>query len=153
MSNPIINDPEMFTLDDVLDEPDARRAARKASNVGAASEQDYMRASKALAEAEREYRRAMSKRIVELKAAGTPSTVCKDVAYGEHEPYPIDDLRYNRDVAAGVLEAAVQRKFRIAADRRSLDALTEWSMKQSLAIHPSVQEPVETTPIGSVRAA
>jgi len=138
------NTPESFTLDRALDEDDARSAARAASNVGAMAEQDRVRAAEALAEAERGYRKALAVAITDKHGAGVAWTVCADLARGEPN---VADLRYVRDVARGVLDAAEQRAFRLQADRRSLHALTEWSMKQALMLGPIVPEPA-ATPIG-----
>jgi hypothetical protein len=131
-------EPEMFTLDDVLDEKDARSAARKASTVGALAEQEYIRATGALADAEREYRRALAAEVVRLHSTGVAWTVCSDLARGDTN---VSELRHARDVAKGVVDVGKQRGFRLAADRRSLDALTEWSMKQTLSLSPPAQEP------------
>lgn len=137
--------PDLFTLDDVLDLDDARAAARKASTVGALAEQEYMRAAEQLAGAERDYRRALAQEIVRQHAAGVAWTVCSDLARGDTA---VSDLRFDRDVARGMVDAGKQRGFRLAADRRSLEALVSWSMKQALAFDPTVREPAETVPFG-----
>ncbi len=143
------NTPELFTLEDALGEEDARAAARAASTVGALAEQDRIRAAEALAEAEREYRKALAVAITDKHGAGVAWTVCADLARGEPN---VADLRFGRDVARGVLDAAEQRAFRLQADRRSLHALTEWSMRQALALSPPVPEP-QVGVVGGRRAA
>lgn len=137
--------PDLFTLDDVLDLDDARAAARKASTVGALAEQEYLRAAETLAAAERDYRRALAQEITQQHADGVAWTVCSDLARGNHA---VSDLRFHRDVARGMVDAGKQRGFRLAADRRSLEALVQWSMKQTLAMHPTAQEPPESVPFG-----
>lgn len=107
---------------------DAREAAYRASEVQREVENSIRTASADLAEAERAYRKALSRRITELRAE-LPATVCKDVARGEKA---VADLRYTRDVAAGVLEAHRQQGFRRGADRRDLDTLLNWSMRRDL---------------------
>jgi hypothetical protein len=107
-----------------LEIADARQAAFRASEV-------QRNASRTLAENERAYRKALSNRIVELKAEGTAVTVAKDIAVGERD---IAQLRYERDIAAGMLEAVRQEAFRRAADRRDLDTLLNWSMRRDLRV-------------------
>lgn len=68
-------------------------------------------------------------RIVELRAEGVAATACADIARGEND---VSTLRYERDVAAGVLEAARQHAFTLGADRRDLDTLLNWSMRRDL---------------------
>lgn len=138
------NTPETFTLDRALDEDDARSAARAASTVGALAEVERVRAAEHLAEAEREYRKALAVAITDKHGSGVAWTVCADLARGEPN---VADLRYARDVARGVLDAAEQRAFRLQADRRSLHALTDWSMKQALQFGPLAPEP-QSTPFG-----
>jgi hypothetical protein len=124
----------------------AREAAHRASELQRKVEDDVRNASKDLAEKERAYRKLLSERILALKAEGHAITACGDIARGEKE---VADLRYKRDVAEGVLEAARQQAFRRGADRRDIDTLLHWSMSRDLRTDappsPSQQEP----PIGS----
>lgn len=133
------NDPGNFTLDDVLDLDDARDAVRKASTIGALAEQERIDASKAYAEAEREYRKALSTEIVRLHSSEKVAwTACGELARGDDR---VADLKYERDVAHGILEVAEQRAFRLQADRKALLALMSWSERQSLAMLPGAPEP------------
>ncbi len=117
---------------------DAREAAHKASEKQREVEDQIRRDSAALAEAERAYRKALSVRIVELRAEGMAVTACSEVARGETQ---IASLRYARDVAEGVLEATRQQSFRRGADRRDVDTLLRWSMARDLRVDttPGVQ--------------
>lgn len=108
---------------------DAREAAFKASELQRSCEDQLRQTSRDLAEAERAYRKALSEKILELKAGGMAITACSDVARGDKE---VADLRYDRDVAEGVMEAARQACFRRGADRRDLDTLLGWSMRRDL---------------------
>jgi hypothetical protein len=45
----------------------------------------------------------------------------------------IADLRYERDVALGVREAARQAVYRHSANRRDLEELVDWSKRRDLA--------------------
>lgn len=109
---------------------DAREAAFRASELQREVEDAIRDASRNLAEAERQYRAKLSERILHHNAnGGVAWTTCSDVARGEKE---VSDLRYARDVAAGVLEATQQQAFRRGADRRDLDTLLNWSMRRDL---------------------
>jgi hypothetical protein len=124
----------------------AREAAHKASEKQRDVEDELRQASRDLAAAERAYRRKLSERMVELKAAGLAITACADVARGEPE---VSDLRYERDVAEGVLEAMRQQAFRRGADRKDVHQLLVWSERRDLRTDaPPAQEP---TPIGAGR--
>lgn len=113
-----------------LDIPDAREAAHKASELQREVENGIRRASRNLAEAERQYRLKLTTRILHLHAQDKLAiTMCGEVARGESE---VADLRYKRDVAKGVLEAAQQQAYRYAADRRDLDTLLNWSRARDL---------------------
>ena len=113
-----------------LEIADAREAAHKASELQRGVEDAIRDASRKLAEAERQYRLAPTKRIMHLHAQdGVAWTACDVIARGEPA---VADLRYQRDVAKGVLEAAQQQAFRYGADRRDLHRLIEWSQRRDL---------------------
>jgi hypothetical protein len=83
-------------------------------------------ASEDLAQKERAYRIALARKIVEVHAAGSAWTVAQDLARGNDA---VADLRYERDVAKGVLDAAETVAWRHTADRKDLAALIAWSMR------------------------
>jgi hypothetical protein len=113
-----------------LEIADARAAAHKASELQRSVEDGIRDASRKLAEAERQYRLALAKEILRLKAQdGVAWTACEHIARGESN---VADLRYARDVAKGILEAAQQQAFRYGADRRDLHRLIEWSERRDL---------------------
>ena len=130
-----------------LEIPDAREAAHKASENQRALEDQLRQASRDLANAERHYREKLTIRIHHLHAVdGVAWTACDTIARGESE---VADLRFKRDVATGVLEAAQQQAFRHAAERRDLHALITWSMRRELRIDTP---PVEFNPeTGEIR--
>lgn len=112
--------------------PDAREAAHKASENQRTVEDQLRQASRDLADAERFYRGKLTLRILHLHAVEQVAwTACETIAKGEKE---VADLRFKRDVAKGVLEAAQQQAFRHAADRRDLSRFIEWSMRRELRI-------------------
>lgn len=107
---------------------EARAKVDEASRAMKAAEQARRDASKALAEAERAYRVALARKIVEVHADGAAWTVAQDLARGDKA---VADLRYYRDVAKGVLDAAETVSWRHAADRKDLAALIDWSKRVS----------------------
>ena len=109
---------------------DARAALRHASEAQRDLEASMRQASDDHADAERIYRLALAKCIVEKHAGGAAWTVSQDLARGEPS---VAALRYERDVKKGVLGALEQQAFRYAADRRGLEKLIEWSMRRELA--------------------
>jgi hypothetical protein len=101
------------------------------------------------AEAERAYREALAKRITELRAEGNSVTLCGDLARGDKL---VADLKYKRDVAEGVKEAAAHAIWRATADRRTVEAFTNWSMRRDLAEgYGRDPEPQYTSAIGARR--
>lgn len=115
---------------------DAREAAHQASENQRNCEDRIKKASRDLAQKERTYREKLSKRILALHAGegdtpGLAISTCETVAKGEKD---VARLRYERDVAAGIFEAAKQEAFRRGADRRDVDTLLNWSMKRDLRV-------------------
>ena len=108
----------------------AQAASAAASNNQRRAEQFVIDSTRAYAEAERAYRKALASKIVELKAGGMAVTACGDVARGESA---VADLKYRRDVAEGVKEAAVQSSWRASGDRKAEQTFCEWSMRRDLA--------------------
>lgn len=125
---------------------EAREAQYQASKNQRAVETRVKDAATKLAAAERAYRTKLTQRILALHAGegdvkGLAITMCETVAKGEMQ---VADLRYARDIARGVLEAARQEAFACGADRRGLDALIDWSMKRELRVEtppPEFQRP------------
>lgn len=100
------------------------RAARSQRDAEGALRDAY----KKYAAAERAYRLALAEEIIRLKAEGVAWSSTADIARGDKR---VADLRYDRDVAEGVKEAAAQVAFRHTADRRELEQLVTWSMRVS----------------------
>lgn len=106
---------------------EAKAAASRAARNQQQTEQQLRDASRTLAKAEQAYRLALAKRIVEVHAEGAAWTVAQDLARGSEQ---VAQLRYERDVARGVLEAAQQAAWRQAADRKDLGRLIDWSSRR-----------------------
>lgn len=111
---------------------EAAQAANAASAQQKGAEAQLRDAAADLAAKERAYRVALAQTITRFRADGHAATVCADLARGERQ---VADLRYARDVAQGVLDAAQQAAWRLTADRRTVDGLTRWSMGRELAEH------------------
>lgn len=104
----------------------AKRAVARASRDQLAAAQDGADAAQDAAEKERRYREALSAEIVRQHAEGVAWSVASDVARGVPE---VARLRYERDVAQGVLKACEERSWTASANRRQLDKLVDWSMR------------------------
>lgn len=61
---------------------------------------------KAKAEAERNYRIELAKKILELRASGTPVSIINDLARGDEK---IANLKMKRDIEESLYEANMQR--------------------------------------------
>lgn len=107
---------------------EAKAAIERASLAQRHAEEEIRGAYGNYGATERAYRKALAQKIVELRADGVPATVCLDLAKGDSR---IADLRYNRDVAEGMKEAATSSVWRHTADRRELEQLVSWSMRVS----------------------
>lgn len=112
---------------------DIDEAVEKA-HAGAAlqrqSEADVRDAYKAYAEADENYRKALARKIVELRASGASIVLSRDLARGDEE---IAMLKRVAVIAEGVKEAAHQASWRRSADRRDIERFSEWSMRRNLA--------------------
>ena len=137
------------TLTHPFDEADARDAERTASSLQLGSEQALRDAFEKAAETERAYRRALAEAITRLHAAGSAWTACGDLARGDET---VSQLRFERDIAEGVKEAAVQSAWRHSANRRALGRLVEWSARRDLSLGADPEQPADrenAPPIGS----
>jgi len=109
---------------------EARRAANTASQRQAAAEDARKDAALNLAAKDRVYRQAKARKIVELHSEGVAWTVADTIASGDPV---VSTAKFEMAIAAGVLAVCEQSGFRLGADRRSLEKLTEWSMRRELA--------------------
>jgi hypothetical protein len=116
---------------------EAETAIREAQARQAGAETTLKEASKAAAAKEQTFRVALAKEIVRLHDSDKVAwTVCADLARGNEH---VAQLRYERDVAQGVLEAAQQAAWRFAADRKDTGRLVDWSMRRELAEQPPLR--------------
>jgi hypothetical protein len=113
-------------MNSALDIIGARQAERQATLNQQEAEQELIDSSRRLAEAERAYRVELAKAMTALHAGGIAWTACRDIALGDER---VAELRFERDVAKGVKEAAEQAAYRLGADRRALGRLVDWSQR------------------------
>ena len=102
----------------------ATAKSRQAHENQSTAEQARRDAAEDLALAERLYRVELAKKILALKAEGMPATVCQDLARGDQH---VSNLRYERDVKQGILDAAEQAAWKFTADRRDVNEFVIWS--------------------------
>lgn len=108
----------------------ARDAINAAKAAQRSAEGNVRDAFKSYGAAERAYRLALAQEILKLRAEGQPVTIVQDLAKGTEQ---VADLRFKRDVAEGVKEAAQSAVWRHTADRRELEQLVEWSARRDIA--------------------
>ena len=89
------------------------------------------------------YQLALAKKIVELKAAGQPSTYLLELARGDSE---VARLRFEKDIAEGVKEAAQSALWRHSGDRHDLREFIQWSKGVDLRVHAGDGRETETEP-------
>ncbi len=111
----------------------AQEASHQAAKLQRDSETALSTAWKDYATAERDYRKGLAAKIVMLKAEGLAVTAAGDVARGDEI---VAELKYNRDIAEGSKEAALQSCWRRVADRKDNLAFLEWSMRASFHTDP-----------------
>jgi hypothetical protein len=109
---------------------EAEAKLRRCSTEQRGAEQFIKTAYRDFAVKERAYREALAKRMTELRAEGIAATATADLARGDKH---VAGLRFERDVAEGVVEAAKQRAYTAAADRKDAQALATWSARRELA--------------------
>lgn len=125
-----------------LEIADAREAAFKASDLQRGCEDRIRKAGRDLAQAEQNYRQALAEKILSARAEDEVAwTAAADIARGDKH---VAKLKFDRDVADALLEAAKQEAFRRGADRRDVDTLLNWSMRRDLR--------VDTPPPGFTRS-
>lgn len=106
----------------------ARTAVTKAASNMIAAEETLRQAYRDAAQKEETYRVELAKEITRQHGEGVAWTACQDMARGNQH---VAHLRFERDVAEGVKEAAQAALWRLTADRRDLGRLVDWSMRVS----------------------
>lgn len=109
---------------------EARDAINTAKAQQVVAERNVRDAFKAFGLARRAYQTSLAQKILDLRASKTAATLCAELARGDEH---VADLRFKKDVAEGVMEAARAAVWRHTADRRELEQLVDWSMRRELA--------------------
>lgn len=131
---------------------EAQAANEERSDNQKLAEKFMIQTARECAQAERAYREALAKKILELRADGMALTACSDIARGDKH---VADLKFKRDVAEGVREAAAQTAWRASADRRAEQEFIQWSARRDLAEYhgqDTAQEPAQPITYGGRRA-
>jgi hypothetical protein len=84
------------------------------------------RAVKAHAEAEQVYRMAYATKLVELRGDAIPVGIATELAKGDEH---VAKLKFDRDLAKGMIDVARERLRQLDGERASLRQLLEWSRK------------------------
>jgi hypothetical protein len=122
-----------------MDFASAVAASREASEAQQNAERWYASKGREYAEAERAYREALAQAIARLRADGIAITVAQDLARGDKH---VASLRFKRDLAEGLRDAAAQSIWRHLAARRELLQFVDWSKRASfLDVEPPDGEP------------
>ena len=104
---------------------EARQAINAAKASQVAAEQLVRDAFRGFAVARQAYQLAFAEEIVKARAEN-PATVALDLARGTKR---VAELRFKKDVAEGVMEAAKSAIWRHTADRKDLARLVDWSRR------------------------
>lgn len=110
---------------------DARDVLASASRQQEDHQETIKEAVKAAARADQLYRVALAQEIARLREAGTAATLCEKLARGDER---IANLAYDAAVAEGDREIAIQEGWRLHANRKDSQQLSEWSMRRDLAV-------------------
>lgn len=105
---------------------EARNVINEAKAAQRVAEKNVKTAYKDFAEARRAYQVELATAIVRIRAEGAAATVALDLARGDKK---VADLRFKKDVAEGVMEAAKSAIWRHTADRKDLARLVDWSRR------------------------
>jgi len=96
----------------MLSEEEAAAGMGKKNRLLTAKNDEYVVLSETFAEAKKQYHIAYAKKVLELKEAGNPITIIKEIVNGDRT---VAGLRYAMDVAEGIMRACKESM----ADARS----------------------------------
>jgi hypothetical protein len=109
---------------------EARQALHAASQRQIDGERALREAVEDLAQSELAYNRACARKMIDLHGEGVAWTAARSLATGDSA---VSELRYQRDVKRGVVDAAERAGYRLQADRRGLEKLIGWSERREIA--------------------
>jgi Fe-S cluster assembly scaffold protein SufB len=119
-----VTNPAALRLEQPLDIDDARRAARRLSELRREAEDTYDRLIEEAAEAERAYRKELSKAFL-----GLEGTAAQKEAEARAK---VADKSFDRDLKASLVKAQNERLRGLEGERSMLKSLIEWSMRMRL---------------------
>ena len=109
---------------------EAREACRKATYAQEHAEKELCEAGRSYALARGAYDLALGKRIVVLRADGTPATLCEKLANGTEE---VARLRQAMLIAEGVYKAMEHAAWRHNQNRKDAQRFADWSQRREFA--------------------
>jgi hypothetical protein len=107
---------------------EAKVALHRASQLQLEAQSEFGEVMQAAAEAEAAYRVALAKEEARLRADGMPVTLIPDLARGCE---PVAQLKLERDVAAGLVEANKANQWRLNQSHKAALELAHWSLAVS----------------------
>ena len=114
-----MSNPSRLHLEDPVEIDDARRAARRMSEVRRAAETDHEQAVERAADAEAAYRKAYAKAFIAAEG-----TAAEREAKAKAESHA--ECR-ERDIAAGLVKVQAERLRGLEGERSLLKSLLDWS--------------------------
>lgn len=109
---------------------EAKERVNAAKAQQTVAEGNVREAFKTFGQARRAYQTALAQKILEFRSNKVAATICAELARGDEH---VADLRFKKDVAEGVMEAARAAVWRHTADRRELEQLVDWSLRREMA--------------------
>jgi len=104
---------------------EARRASHALAQQRRAAEMDLDRLTRDAAEKERLYRKAFAQAFLVAEGASAAQREA-------HAKAASADAAYERDLAAGLVKACIERLRGLEGERAQLRQLSDWSMRMSL---------------------
>ena len=111
-------------LENPLEIDDARRASHALAQQRRAAEVDLDRLTRDAAEKERLYRKAFAQVFLVAEGASAAQREA-------HAKAASADAAYERDLAAGLVKACIERLRGLEGERSQLKSICEWSAKMS----------------------
>ena len=96
---------------------------QKKNRLLTAKNDEYIVLSERFAEAKRNYHIAYAKKVLELKEAGNPITIIKEIVNGDKH---VAELRYQMDVGDGIMKACKESMADIRAAIDSYRSILTW---------------------------
>ena len=109
---------------------EARQKCLDAASAQEDAEQRVKDAYRDFADKQRKYKVALKKAMLRFKGEGFAISTCRDLARGDDH---VALLAYERDLAEGNREAAVDAMWRHTANRKDAQRFAQWGERRELA--------------------